>query len=120
MNLNFSRFANLTAKFTGSSRTFAACCLIIVIWALSGPVFNFSDTWQLFINTGTTIITFLMIFLLQNSQNRDMAALQVKLDEILRAIPAARNTIVAIDIDSDEDKIKEVREEVKGEALHGR
>jgi low affinity Fe/Cu permease len=90
--------------------------MTVVVWAGFGPYFNWSDGHQLFINTFTTVVTFWMVFIIQNSQNRDMAALQVKLDEILLAVPKARNTIVAIDIDSDEDKIQEVREEVKESA----
>jgi low affinity Fe/Cu permease len=81
----FTRAANLVAHLAGKPATFLLCCLVIVTWAASGPVFGFSDTWQLIINTGTTIVTFLMVFLIQNTQNRDGAAIQAKLDELIRA-----------------------------------
>jgi low affinity Fe/Cu permease len=81
----FARASNAVAKAAGSAVTFAICCAVIVIWATSGPYFHYSDTWQLIINTGTTIITFLMVFLIQNTQNRDGAAIQVKLDELIRS-----------------------------------
>ena len=80
----FAKFANTTARASGSPITFLVCVIAVVIWALSGPFFNFSETWQLVINTATTIITFLMVFLIQNTQNRDGAALQTKLDELIR------------------------------------
>src|SRR5216117_2224823 len=92
----FTRFANAVARTTGKPITFALCCLIIVVWAVTGPIFGFSDTWQLIINTGTTIITFLMVFLIQNTQNRDGAAIQTKLDELIRA-SAAQNAFVGIE-----------------------
>ncbi|MGH7928301.1 MAG: low affinity iron permease family protein, partial [Candidatus Binatia bacterium] len=81
----FSRFAKATARYTGKPATFMIAALIIVMWGISGPIFGFSDTWQLVINTGTTIVTFLMVFLIQNTQNRDSEAMQVKLDELIRA-----------------------------------
>ena len=80
----FTRIANQVARAAGLPLTFVICCGIVVAWALTGPIFGFSDTWQLIINTGTTIITFLMVFLIQNTQNRDGAALQAKLDELIR------------------------------------
>ena len=82
----FSALANAASRGAGRAHTFALALLVIVIWAITGPIFGFSDTWQLIINTGTTIITFLMVFLIQNSQNRDSAAIQVKLDEIIRTL----------------------------------
>ncbi len=85
MEKHFSKIANAVANVAGKPVTFLGCCGIIVTWAVSGPVFGFSDTWQLIINTGTTIITFLMVFLIQNTQNRDGVAIQAKLDEIIRA-----------------------------------
>jgi len=84
----FARFANATAKATGSPIAFLLCVLSVVIWAATGPVFKFSETWQLVINTGTTIITFLMVFLIQNTQNRDGTAIQTKLDELIRSSDA--------------------------------
>ncbi len=90
MDLNkvFAKFANATARITGSPGAFIACVLLVVVWAASGPIFHFSETWQLVINTGTTIITFLMVFLIQNTQNRDGLALQTKLDELIRTSDA--------------------------------
>jgi low affinity Fe/Cu permease len=84
----FAKFANATARATGSPIAFLLCVALVVVWAASGPIFKFSETWQLVINTGTTIITFLMVFLIQNTQNRDGAALQTKLDELIRASDA--------------------------------
>jgi len=88
MNRRFAHFATATAKATGSPATFLVCVLLVIGWALSGPVFHYSETWQLVINTGTTIVTFLMVFLIQNTQNRDGAALQTKLDELIRSSDA--------------------------------
>src|SRR4029079_13204912 len=85
----FAKFANATARVTGSPQAFLVCIAAVLLWAASGPVFKFSETWQLVINTGTTIITFLMVFLIQNTQNRDGLALQTKLDELIRASDAA-------------------------------
>jgi low affinity Fe/Cu permease len=79
----FGRFANATAKATGSPWAFILCIVVVVVWAVSGPIFHYSDTWQLVINTGTTIITFLMVFLIQNTQNRDGSAIQAKLDDLI-------------------------------------
>ena len=83
MDKLFARFANATARVTGSPPAFIACVLLVVAWAVTGPIFKFSQTWQLVINTGTTIITFLMVFLIQNTQNRDSEAAQTKLDELI-------------------------------------
>ena len=79
----FGRFANGTAKATGSPWAFIICIVVVAVWAISGPIFHYSDTWQLVINTGTTIVTFLMVFLIQNTQNRDGAAIQAKLDDLI-------------------------------------
>ena len=93
----FVRFATLTAKIAGKPWTFIACLGIVVIWAVSGPMFKFNETWQLVINTGTTIITFLMVFLIQNTQNRDGAAMQAKLDELLFAVKQADARFIGIE-----------------------
>ncbi len=93
----FERFSNWATKFTGSSYAFLGAVAIVVIWAVSGPVFNYSETWQLVINTGTTIITFLMVFLIQKSQNKDSKAIQIKLNELIAANEKASNRIVDIE-----------------------
>jgi low affinity Fe/Cu permease len=111
----FARMSNEVARITGKPVTFAICCLTIVVWAATGPVFHYSDTWQLIINTGTTIVTFLMVFLIQNTQNRDGAALQAKLDELIRATTEAHNQLVGIERES-EEKVQEVRGEILHEA----
>jgi low affinity Fe/Cu permease len=98
----FTRFAKAAAHFTGKPLCFALAALVIVVWAATGPIFKFNDTWQLVINTGTTIITFLMVFLIQNTQNRDTEALQIKLDELIRATEAASNTLLALEELDDE------------------
>jgi low affinity Fe/Cu permease len=96
MDKLFAKFANATAKATGSPLAFLICVASVVIWASVGPVFKFSETWQLVINTGTTIVTFLMVFLIQNTQNRDGAALQTKLDELIVA-SSAENQFIGIE-----------------------
>ena len=93
----FNNIATWIATAAGQPITFIGAVLIIVIWGISGPMFHFSDTWQLVVNTGTTIITFLMVFLIQNSQNRDGAAMQAKLDELLRAVDKAREQFIGIE-----------------------
>jgi low affinity Fe/Cu permease len=93
----FIRFATLTAKIAGKPWTFIACLAVVLIWALSGPIFKFNETWQLVINTGTTIITFLMVFLIQNTQNRDGAAMQAKLDELVFAVKQADARFIGIE-----------------------
>ena len=93
----FTTFAKKVATTSGRPIVFGAACATILVWAVSGPLFGYSDTWQLVINTGTTIITFLMVFLIQNTQNRDGAAIQAKLDELLRASKEARNGFVGIE-----------------------
>ena len=93
----FNRFAHLCSKMVGSPWTFVAAVITIVVWGVSGPAFGYSDTWQLVINTGTTIVTFLMVFLIQNTQNRDARAIHLKLDELLRAIKEARTDMVELE-----------------------
>jgi low affinity Fe/Cu permease len=98
----FRKFASLTSRGVGSPWAFVGAVLIIVAWGITGPIFHFSDTWQLVINTGTTIITFLMVFLIQNTQNRDAVAIHLKLDELIRALKGARNQLVDLEELSDE------------------
>src|SRR6187431_2211178 len=98
----FAEIANRTSQAAGRALTFLIAAGVVVVWAVSGPIFHYSDTWQLVINTGTTIVTFLMVFLIQNSQNRDSAAIQVKLDELIRT-SAARNSLVGIEHLTDEE-----------------
>ena len=97
----FTRFATATARWTGRPLVFVACCALVILWAVSGPLFGFSDTWQLVINTSTTIITFLMVFLIQNTQNRDNNALHAKLDELIR-VTEAHNSFIGIENLADE------------------
>jgi len=103
----FEKVANVIARAMGRPLTFLLCCALVLVWAASGPIFHFSDTWQLVINTGTTIVTFLMVFLIQNSQNRDGAAIQVKLDELIR-VSAAHNSFVGIEHLTD-DELEDIR-----------
>ena len=98
----FTRFAKVTAHAAGQPATFCVAVAIIVVWALTGPMFGFSDTWQLIINTGTTIVTFLMVFLIQNTQNRDSEAMHVKMDELIRALEGAHNAL--LDLEELDDK----------------
>lgn len=102
--------AHAIARALGTPWGFLAAVLIVVGWALSGPIFGFSEKWQLFINTGTTVITFLMVFLIQNTQNRDTTTVHLKLDELIRAVKTARNTIVDLE-DASEEEIEEFRQE---------
>lgn len=99
----FRKFAKRVAELAGTPRVFMVAVLVIAVWLLTGPIFGFSDTWQLVINTGTTIVTFLMVFLIQNTQNRDSKALHLKLDEIIRSIKSARNRFVDTEDMSDEE-----------------
>jgi low affinity Fe/Cu permease len=104
----FARLAQATSRSAGHPATFCAALGVIAAWALSGPLFGFSDTWQLVINTGTTIITFLMVFLIQNTQNRDAEALQVKLDELLRSIEGAHLALLDLE-ELDEEHLDRIR-----------
>lgn len=93
----FRKFSHKTSAIVGSPWAFGVAVLVILVWIVTGPLFNFSDTWQLAINTGTTIVTFLIVFLIQNTQNRDAKAIQLKLDELIRTNAAARNTLVDLE-----------------------
>jgi low affinity Fe/Cu permease len=108
----FRLFAQRSAVMLGSAWAFAAAVLAILVWILTGPTFHFSDTWQLIINTATTIITFLMVFLIQNTQNRDAKAMHLKLDEVIRALKGARNQLVDLEELSDED-LKQLEKEFR-------
>jgi low affinity Fe/Cu permease len=108
----FRVFARRSSDVLGSPWAFVMAILVIVVWAATGPTFHFSDTWQLIINTGTTIVTFLMVFIIQNTQNRDAKAVHLKLDEIIRAIKGARNELVDLEELSDEE-LKKLEEQFR-------
>jgi low affinity Fe/Cu permease len=107
----FGRLAVVTARLTGRPATFLLAVAVVIVWAVTGPLFGFSDTWQLVINTGTTVVTFLMVFLIQATQNRDTMALQLKLDELILATKDARNHIAGIEEEPDE-QIEKAKDEV--------
>lgn len=111
----FTRIASAISRVSGKPETFTVAILVILIWGISGPVFGFSDTWQLVINTGTTIVTFLMVFLIQNTQNRDGAAIQAKLDELLRATKDAREQFIGIEHLTDRE-VELIREALERES----
>jgi low affinity Fe/Cu permease len=108
----FRRFANTCSHALGTPLAFALAVLVVVAWAVTGPLFHFSDSWQLVINTGTTVVTFLMVFLIQATQNRDATALHLKLDELIRSTREARNTFAALE-DASEDELKDFQAEFK-------
>ena len=118
----FRCFAQRSSVLLGSAWAFAAAVLAIVVWIVTGPTFHFSDTWQLIINTATTIVTFLMVFLIQNTQNRDAKAMHLKLDELIRAVEGARNQLVDLENLSDEDlkKLEEQFRRLRKQAEHNR
>ena len=107
----FSRIAHRTAAYLGRPHAFIVAIAQVVLWLATGPVFNFSDTWQLIINTGTTVVTFLMVFLIQNTQNRDTLAIQTKLDELVRATPSASNKVMRIE-DLSEPQLRATRRKI--------
>ncbi len=108
----FHKFAVKVSKLAGSPWMFAGALLLIVVWALTGPIFHFSDTWQLVINTGTTVVTFLMVFLIQNTQSRESEAIQLKLDELLRAVAKARTRLVDLE-ELSEEELEHLHEEFR-------
>jgi len=114
MDRLFTNIANGIARFVGDPIAFMLALATVIVWAVTGPIFHYSDTWQLVINTGTTIITFLMVFLIQNSQNRDAAAMQAKLDELIRAVEMARGQFIGIEHRTDKE-IQEIRTELEKE-----
>lgn len=120
----FHKIAETVSKKMGAPTTFLLAVTIILVWAFTGPIFDFSDTWQLIINTGTTIVTFLMVFLIQNTQNRDALAMQIKLDELIKATESARDELVDLEDLSDEEldalqnDFKRLHEQKYSEATH--
>ena len=117
MIASFERLANRVSAAAGRPRAFLVALTIVIVWGLSGPIFHWSDTWQLVINTGTTIVTFLMVFLIQNAQNRDGAAIQAKLDELIRAVSHARNEFIGIEhlTEKELDEIRSALEKATGD-----
>jgi low affinity Fe/Cu permease len=113
----FAHAASQLAEILGSAWSFLVALLIVVVWAITGPLFGYSDTWQLVINTGTTVVTFLMVFIIQNTQNRDSKATQLKLDELLRAVDKARMTFIGAE-DEDEEKLNEEKERFELEKVN--
>ncbi|MBX3607762.1 MAG: low affinity iron permease family protein [Piscinibacter sp.] len=115
----YTRFAKSAARFCGRPRVFVLAVLVILAWIVTGPLFHYSDTWQLVINTGTTIVTFLMVFLIQNTQNRDTEAIQVKLDELIRATKGAHNALLDLE-ELDEDTLESFRQRYQALAAAAR
>ena len=115
----YSRFSKSASRYCGRPRTFTLAVLVIFVWIVTGPAFGFSDTWQLVINTGTTIVTFLMVFLIQNTQNRDTEAIQVKLDELIRATKGAHNALLDLE-ELDEDALDAFRKRYQALAMMAR
>lgn len=105
----FTRFAKRVALLAGKPATFMLAVIIIVVWGVTGPIFHYSDTWQLVINTGTTIVTFLMVFLIQNTQNRDSEALHIKLDELIKGLQSTNNAMLDLE-ELDEEQLEEIRQ----------
>jgi low affinity Fe/Cu permease len=105
----FEQFSSVVTRFTGSSTAFLLACFVILGWIITGPIFNYSNTWQLVINTGTTIVTFLMVFLIQKAQNKDSLAIQIKLDELISATDAASNRLLNVE-DLSEDELRMLRQ----------
>jgi low affinity Fe/Cu permease len=122
MKDSFRKFAHWASRVVGSAWAFIVAVGVIIVWGISGPAFGFSDTWQLVINTGTSMVTFLIVFLIQNTQNRDAASIQLKLDELLRGVKGARTGFVGLETMSDDDleklrlQFEEIRKKRAGEA----
>ena len=118
----FSKIASDVSRWTGRPLTFLACCAVVLVWGATGPIFHYSDTWQLIINTGTTVVTFLMVFLIQNTQNRDAHALHLKLDELIRANRRARNGLLGLESLGDEElaRLQKEFEDLRDEVTHAR
>jgi low affinity Fe/Cu permease len=112
VNEFFRKFAHKTSEVVGNAWSFLIALIIIIAWAASGPIFHYSDSWQLVINTGTTIVTFLMVFLIQNTQNRDAKGIHLKLDELIKSTAGARNSIIDLDVLSDE-QLERLEQEYK-------
>lgn len=119
VNNRFARFAQWIARVSGHPSTFVAVVALILIWAATGPLFHFTDTWQLVVNTATSIITFLMVFIIQNTQNRDTAAMQIKLDELIRAIDQAQNVLLDLE-ELDEKDLEKIRRRYRDLARQAR
>ena len=115
----FTRLSQAVSRWTGKPQTFFIAGALIVLWALSGPFFGFNDSWQLVVNTSTTIVTFLMVFIIQNSQNRDTAAIQIKLDELICRLEGAREELLDLE-ELDEDKLETIRDEFEAMAAKAR
>lgn len=115
----FTRFSQLASHITGRPRSFFFAVAVIVIWAICGPLFDYSDTWQLVINTGTTIVTFLMVFVIQNTQNRDTAAMHIKIDELIRVTEKARDVLLDLE-ELDESELETLRQDYERLAEEGR
>ena len=115
----FTRLSQSVAHWAGRPQTFIGAAALIVLWALSGPFFGYNDTWQLVVNTSTTIVTFLMVFIIQNSQNRDTAAMQIKLDELICRLEGAREELLDLE-ELDEDKLETIRREFEAMAAKAR
>ncbi len=122
----FNRWAKITARAAGHPAGFSIAILVVLIWAATGSLFHFSDTWQLVINTGTTIVTFLMVFLIQNTQNRDSEAMQLKLDELIRAVEGAHNALLDLEelseaeLDEMRDRYEKLAQKAREELKKGR
>jgi low affinity Fe/Cu permease len=118
-NNAFTHLAKMASRFTGRPLCFGLALLVVLVWVATGPIFGFSDTWQLVINTGTTIVTFLMVFLIQATQNRDTEAMHIKLDELIRATRGAHNRLMDLE-EREEDELDELREQYENIARRSR
>jgi low affinity Fe/Cu permease len=119
MKKQFNRIADAITRAVGSPSALILAGLVIIVWAVTGPIFGFSDTWQLVINTGTTIVTFLMVFVIQNAQNRDSKAVHIKLDELIRAVEGARNQLVTAEHLSEEEQDEQIERLIEAAYVEG-